>query len=81
MTRMTRKRWNRAKWLGMLGRDQEELHQRERLETGQDPDEYTIWHVLCPAIRKGWTKAMERDRRAYGRRLAVTIQEVSGKST
>jgi hypothetical protein len=29
-----------------------------------DPDEYTIYNVLCPEIRKGWSKKEESGRRS-----------------
>jgi hypothetical protein len=73
------KTWNRARWLSKQGLSQEDYHQQKRLDNGQDPDEHTIWNILCPAIREGWSKAMERDRRVYGRRLAVRIQDSCGR--
>lgn len=37
--------------------------QARRLEDGTDPDEHTIYKVLCPQIRSTWPPLVERERR------------------
>lgn len=37
--------------------------QARRLEDGIDPDEHTIYNVLCPEIRSKWSKREEYKRR------------------
>lgn len=37
--------------------------QARRLEQGIDPDEDTIYNVLCPQIRSKWSPLVERERR------------------
>lgn len=49
---------------------QEEVHQQLRTSLGIDPDEDTIYNVLCPQIRKTWTRRMENLRRASAYRSA-----------
>ena len=53
---------------------QEEYCQAERIRTGKDPDEHTIYNVLCPAIRAKWSKREELNRRMSGRRLEMALQ-------
>ena len=37
--------------------------QQRRIDLGLDPDEHTIWNVLCPQIRAKWSPQEERNRR------------------
>lgn len=53
---------------------QEEYHQQIRIENGIDPDEHTIYNVLCPAIRATWSKAEENNRRVCGKRIEALLQ-------
>jgi hypothetical protein len=46
-------------------REQEIDAQAERLASGKDPDEWTIYNVLCPRIREGWSKAQVESRRVF----------------
>ena len=55
---------------------QEERNQAVRLATGKDPDEHTIYNVLCPAIRAGWTAKEELSRRVEGRRMQAEFQTI-----
>jgi hypothetical protein len=40
----------------------EEAAQAQRLADGIDPDEHTIYNVLCPEIRKSWSPMTHRIR-------------------
>jgi hypothetical protein len=64
-TKSGRKEYYR--WGDRLVRAQtdEEDAQAERLASGQDPDEWTIYNVLCPKIREGWSKAQVESRRVF----------------
>jgi len=62
------KRWT-VERRAQHGKAQEEQHQRTRFETGIDPDEDTIYNVLCPAIRQSWSHEEEVMRRRAGQRI------------
>lgn len=48
------------KWTGERRRKQEERYHKRRPE---DPDEDTIYNVLCPRIRAGWVSRVEHEHR------------------
>lgn len=46
-----------------------------------DPDEDTIYNVLCPLIRAGWSKCEENERRVIGKRVPVVAQPIARPNT
>ena len=64
-------------WMALhQGKYMEDSCQQTRLESGQDPDEYTIYNVLCPQIREKWSADQENSRRVFGKRTSVEVQGI-----
>ena len=59
-------KWD-ARVLLARARAAEEMAQVKRLASGKDPDEWTIYNVLCPKIREGWSEAQAESRRVFKR--------------
>ena len=60
-----------------LSRDRISKAQQRRFDDGIDPDEDTIYNVLCPQIRETWSVEMEQMRRVGYRCGPVTVTEVN----
>ena len=58
------------------GDRQFEYWQQARIDSGQDPDEESI-KALCAEIREGWSKDVERGRRATGFYVPAALAEVT----
>lgn len=78
---MGKNSWTKADYANYWTQERREARSRKMQAMAtvthpNDPDEHTIYHVLCPAIRKNWTRS--RTRKSQGK-VPVVIQQIKSE--